>query len=266
MKQAWQVTVWGVRGSAPRPQPDFMEYGGNTVCISLERGGQVTVLDAGTGLATLGQALSGRTDVTRIDILLSHLHIDHVLGLYSFAPLFRPDLELHLYGGAGLKQYLTALVAPPFWPLKLEEFPARPVFHELRPGDAFDLAGLSVSTLAGNHPGGSLLYRLAGEGKCLTYALDCETDEQTFSALADFARGSDLLIWDANFTPSDLRPGWGHSTWEQGLALGRAAGVGRVLMTHYNQEYTDGFLRGQEEHALSGGACLFAKEGLAVAL
>lgn len=266
MNQEWRITVWGVRGSVPRPSPDYMEYGGNSVCTALEHGNHTVILDAGTGLTPLGQALAARKSVKRLDILLSHFHIDHVLGLFSFQPLFDPDIELHLYGGKGLAQYLSTLIGPPFWPLKLQEFPAQLMFHEIRPGDSFDLEDFSVSTMAGSHPGGSLLYRLDGAGKRLTYALDCEVNERMFPALAGFAQGSGLLIWDTNFTPSDLRAGWGHSTWEQGLELGRAANVGQVLMTHYNQGYPDVLLRRQEMLAGQDSICRFAKEGLVMIL
>ena len=266
MTQEQRITIWGVRGSAPRPSQACMEYGGNTVCACLEWGDRAVILDAGTGLTPLGRRLSARKDIRRLDILLSHVHMDHVAGLFSFQPLFDPDVELHLYCGKGLAEHLNALVGPPFWPVGLREVPARLVFHELQPGDRFELDGLSVSTLAGNHPGGSLLYRLEGEGRRLTYALDCEADGQMATALTGFARGSDLLVWDATFTRPDLRPGWGHSTWEQGLALGRAAQVRQVLMTHYSWDYDDTFLRRQEVLAGQDGLCRFAREGMVITL
>ena len=232
MNDTWQITVWGVRGSFPMPSPDYMEYGGNTVCT----------------------------------------------GLYAFAPFFDPKAKICLHGGTGLKGYLSTLTGPPFWPVGIGDYPASLSFHEIAPGDTFDLEGIAVSTMAGNHPGGSILFRLEGTGKRLTCALDCETDEAAFRELAGFARESDLLIWDASFTESDLQPGWGHSTWKQGLALGRAAEVKRVLMTHYSREYTDELLRRQE--ALVGQeprtgqtradgqepACIFAKEGMVITL
>lgn len=266
MTQSWKITVWGVRGSAPKPSPDCMEYGGNTSCISLEYGNHIVILDAGTGLAPLGQALAARRDVKRLDILISHVHIDHVLGLFSFLPFFDPDMELHFYGGSGLARCLETLIGPPFWPLGLSEFSARLKFHELRPGDCFDLGGLAVSTMAGSHPGNSIMYRLEADGKCLTYTLDCEADLADCSALARFAWGSDLLVWDAGFTQADLRPGWGHSTWEQGAALGSAAQVKQVLMTHYGWNYTDEFLRRQELLAGRNDICRFAKEGMMIVL
>lgn len=266
MMQEWRITVWGVRGSAPRPSRSCMEYGGNTVCTTLEHQGHTVILDAGTGLTSLGRCLSERKDVRRLDILLSHFHIDHVSGLFSFQPLFDPDMEIHLYGSKGLARHLKTLIGAPFWPVGIQDVPARLEFHEIQPGDSFGLDGLSVSTMAGNHPGGSILYRLDGGGKRLTCALDCEADGQAAPALAGFAQGSDLLIWDAAFTGPDLRLGWGHSTWEQGLEMGRAAGAGLVLMTHYSWDYSDEFLRRQEALAGQDGICRFAKEGMVITL
>lgn len=266
MTQTWRITIWGVRGSAPRPSRSCMEYGGNTVCTCLERGDRAVILDAGTGLIPLGRHLCGQNGIRRLDILLSHFHMDHLSGLFSFQPLFDPGMEIHLYGGKGLARHLSTLTGPPFWPVGIRDAPARLEFHEIQPGDSFDLDGLSVSTLAGNHPGGSTLYRLEEGGRRLTYALDCEADGQIVSALAGFAQGSDLLIWDATYTGPDLRPGWGHSTWERGLALGRAAGAGLVLMTHYSWDYSDEFLRRQEALAGQDGICRFAKEGMVITL
>ena len=266
MKQQWQLTVWGVSGSAPRPAPDCAEYGGNTVCTALEHAGGIVILDAGTGLALLGQALAKRQDVRRLDILLSHFHIDHLMGLFLFQPLFCLKTTVRLHGGRGMARALDTLIGPPFWPLGLRDFPARIEFHEFVPGDSFALDGLTVSTMAGSHPGGSILYRLDDAENSVTYALDNETDERTFVALANFARESSLMIWDAAFAPSKLRPGWGHSTWEQGLRLGRAAGVGQVLMTHYDWSYTDEFLRLQQRPADREPICRFAREGMVIAL
>lgn len=266
MDEIWKITVWGVRGSLPRPSPVCMEYGGNTVCTGVEYGDHVLILDAGTGLLSLGQTLASRTDVKRLDILLSHFHIDHVLGLYAFPPFFSLDKEIHLYGGTGLTRYLKTLMGPPFWPLGIHDFPARVEFHEIQPKDSFCLDGLTVCTMEGNHPGGSILYRLDGGGKRLTYALDCEAGQPVFSSLAEFAHRSDLLIWDASFTSSDLRPGWGHSTWEQGLELGYAAQAGQVLMTHYSWDYCDELIHCQEMQAGREGICRFAKEGMVMTL
>lgn len=268
MRNAWQLSVWGVRGSIPRADRSFMEYGGNTSCISLY-GSSSLVFDAGSGLACLGEHLG---DMQRIDLLLSHVHLDHIIGLFGFPPLYKPGMEIHLYGEAGtegsFRQRLASLFCRPYWPLELMDLPASVYFHELRPGERFVLdSGLKVSTLQGNHPGGSLLYRVDGEDWSVTYGLDCELDGALFPKLADFARGSSLLIWDANYAPGQKRTGWGHSTWEDGIALRRAAGAERVLMTHYDRTYNDAFLREQEKLAChADGACQFAREGMVLTL
>lgn len=263
-----KLTVWGVRGSFPVAEPEFLEYGGNTTCLSAELEGGTVILDAGSGLARLGQRLKG---TKRIDILLSHLHLDHVMGLAAFSPLYEAGTQVHFYGearaGVSLRQQLEALIGPPYWPVGLSQVRAGLHYHELQPGAHISLAGTQISALRGCHPNESLLYRLEAGGHSLVYALDCETSGPMFDALADFARGASLIVWDASFVREDLRPGWGHSTWEQGLALRRAANAEQILMTHFHQNYTDQFLREQERLARrADGACLFAKEGMVIQL
>jgi len=261
----WRVKVWGVRGSGPRPEPAYLQYGGNTSCISLERNGELAVLDAGSGLSRLVWEQAG--SIRRLDIFISHPHFDHLMGLFCFPPLHDPETEIHLYGGTGLQKSLEVLIDPPYWPLGMRNCKARLSFHELRPGERFQMCGFSGSTMAGNHPGGSLLCRLEADGKRLVYTLDCEMDEEISGRLTEFSRGADLLVWDASFTQADKRLGWGHSTWEEGLALGQDAGAKRVLMTHYSQEYPDQFLLEQELKAQkTGRACIFAREGMVLDL
>ena len=268
MHNTWNLSILGVRGSFPTAAPDFMEYGGNTSCISLS-GGSPLIFDAGSGLTRLGIPPGG---TGKINILLSHAHLDHVIGLFGFAPLYEKGTEVHFYGEAGpegsLRQRLAGLFRRPYWPVALAELPAGLHFHELVPGERFSLdSGLTVSTLRGSHPGGSLLYRVDGGGWSVTCGLDCELDDVLFPRLADFARGSSLLIWDANYAPGQKRAGWGHSTWEDGIALRRAAGVKRVLMTHYDRTYNDTFLRAQEQLACQAdSACQFAREGMVLTL
>ena len=261
------VTVLGVRGSFPMTGREYLQYGGNTSCFLAELGGETVILDAGSGLTSLGKAVPLPGGRKYVHMLLSHPHIDHIMGLFPF-PLFHdPAAEIFLYGDMGLRSRLGAILGPPYWPLGLDDFRARVEVRELTPGARLPLGnGVAVSTLRGNHPGGSLLYRLEGSGKTLVYALDCELDEDMRAALARFAQNADLLIWDATFAPGDLKKGWGHSTWQEGLALGGLADVKRVLMTHYFQTYSDRFLSEQENLAAADSRCLFAKEGMVLSL
>ena len=260
----WKLNIWGVRGSMPAPSRNFLDYGGNTSCVSVDCGaGDLVVFDAGSGLLALAGQLSGSCPV---HIFISHVHIDHLLGLYTFPLFHTPGAEVHLYGeargGVSFQRQLEAIVGPPYWPVGFSDFKAGIAIHEIGPDQTVPLSGgRTVRTMRGNHPNLSLLYRLDSGTRSVAYALDCELTDALRPRLAAFCCGAGALVWDANFTSQDLarHPGWGHSSWEQGVELGREAGAGLILMTHYNQSYTDDFLREQERLAAGPGVC-FARE------
>lgn len=296
MENQWKIQIWGVRGSAPAPAKEFLRYGGNTTCVSVACGSKLIIFDAGSGLTALGDILEKEGKCRRVDLFLSHMHLDHLLGFFTFRPFYCPEMEIHIYGqakkeaspqktsqGSGQnpapKDELTArlgqLLGPPYWPIGLSDFKAKVFIHPLVPGKAVRLWGqegeknerITLYTLPGNHPGGSLLYRMEGAGNSLVYGLDCEMDETIAPAYLDFARHANLLLWDATFTQNDWKKGWGHSTWEQGLAVRRQAGADRILMLHYANGYTDDFLSQQEEQARQQDpSCCFAKEGMTIFL
>lgn len=261
------LTVWGVRGSLPATDRKCMDYGGNTSCISLEYGDSLVCFDAGSGLSAL---IARMTEARRLDILITHFHIDHILGLFNLSA-FRGE-EIHLYGegygGAGFKERIETVAGRPYWPLGIDDLPAKVYLHELNPGDTASLpCGIEVSTLKGNHPGGSILYRADFCNKSVTYALDCEMGGDMFDRLTEFSKDTGMLIWDASFTEDDKQPGWGHSTWSEGIELAEAANAHRVMMTHYTRGYTDEFLREQERLAArKNNRCVFAREGMVITL
>ena len=179
------LSIRGVRGALPAPGKQFLEYGGNTSCFALSRGGGVLCFDAGSGL--YGLPLEG---VRRLDVLISHVHIDHILGLFALSAFRVP--EIHLYGEArqGLRfaRQLEAVLAKPYWPVGVRDHPSGVRIHEIARGDQFTLpwdgGDLLVRTLGGNHPDESLLYRVDLGGTSVTYALDCEMDEEMEARLA----------------------------------------------------------------------------------
>lgn len=266
------VSVFGVRGAFPTLDAPFREFGGNTSCMAMNCGEDLIVLDAGSGIVGLGAALAEQSRLPRIHILLSHLHLDHIQGMMGFSALHNPEAVIHIYGEgrppAVLRECLDRVLGPPYWPIGLDDVASRPEVHEIRPEESFLIAeGITVRTLRGFHPNGSLLYRVEDEAASVVYALDCELTEDLFPRMAEFARSCSLLIWDANYTGPDLRPGWGHSTWKQGLDVARAAGAKQILMTHYDRNYTDAFLREQETLACEADEnCLFAREGMVINL
>ena len=102
-----KVTLWGTRGSLATPDPAMARYGGNTSCVGVVgREGTVLVLDAGTGIRRLASTIP--ESVRRVDILLTHLHMDHIQGLGFFAPFFEKDFEVHVWGPPSTTQGLRA--------------------------------------------------------------------------------------------------------------------------------------------------------------
>jgi len=129
-----QVTLWGTRGSLATPGPDTARYGGNTSCVAVRgREGGVLVLDAGTGIRRMAATID--TSVRRVDVLLTHLHMDHIQGLGFFGPLYRPGLDVHIWGPAsvqmGLQARLMRYLSPPLFPVALSELPCRLTLHEV---------------------------------------------------------------------------------------------------------------------------------------
>src|SRR5579864_4598806 len=123
-----RVTFWGTRGSLPCPDPETSRLGGNSSCVEVEGGdGTVLVLDAGTGIRLLGRKLSGSRK--RVDILLTHLHMDHIQGLGFFAPIYQPGLEVHIWGPPSttqpLLERLARYLSPPLFPVHLRDVPSQ---------------------------------------------------------------------------------------------------------------------------------------------
>jgi Beta-lactamase superfamily domain len=134
-----RVTLFGTRGSIAAPGPETNRYGGNTPAVEVRgRDGTVLVLDAGTGIRRLGMQIVPTT--TRIDILLSHLHMDHIQGLGFFGPLYDPRINVHIWGPASslltLEARLARYLSPPLFPVHLRDLPS--VFCHEVPCPVFD--------------------------------------------------------------------------------------------------------------------------------
>ena len=139
------ITLWGVRGSIPTTRPDTKEYGGNTSCVEVEADGRLLILDAGSGIQGLN--FSRNLDNSRIDILLTHLHIDHIQGLGFFNPLFNSSKEVHIWGpvskAASLRSRLGRYFSPPLFPVYFSNLTCRLFFHEIE-NSSFTIVGIAI--------------------------------------------------------------------------------------------------------------------------
>jgi len=245
-----QARLWGTRGSVASPGPDTVRYGGNTACVEVRTASALLVLDAGTGIRPLG--LSLRDYHGRIDLLLSHLHLDHVQGIGFFEPAFRPDLELHIWGPPatteGLRERLARYLSPPLFPLRLRELNPSVVLHEL-PSEPFTIGDATILADAIIHPGASVGFRIS-DGTCtLAYMSDHEPAlgaprfpiDPEWTSGHRLAQGADLLIHDAQYTEEEYadRIGWGHSSIEHTWAFAKQAGVRRLVTFHHDPGHSD---------------------------
>ncbi len=264
-----EVRFFGVRGSIPVPGAGTLIYGGNTACVEIRVNGRLFIVDAGSGLAALGNALIDGPERS-IDILLSHLHQDHIVGLPFFAPLYDPTRHIKIYAGnldgRTPETALRTMFSPPLFPIELDYKAEHLDFVGFHAGETLRFAdGLSVRTAPLRHPGGATGYRFDSGGQAVAYVCDFEHAGPTpEKEMIEFVRGCDLVIYDTTFTVEDYMAcqGWGHSTVEAGLALCAAAGAKRLAAFHHNPDYDDaklGEIDTMLEKASPGSFC--AREG-----
>ncbi len=189
-----------------------------------------------------------------VHVLLSHFHWDHLQGIPYFAPLFDERCEIVFYADASSDRIEAALdsqMQAPFFPIGLDQTAARRQFVSL-PAEGMEIGEVRVTPVALTHPQGASGFRIDDGGQSLLYASDHEHgDAIVDDAIRDAATGADLLIYDAQYTPDEYttRVGWGHSTWESGVEIASAAGVGKLLLFHHDPGHDDNSLAAIEDEA-----------------
>ncbi|HOO77340.1 MAG TPA: MBL fold metallo-hydrolase [bacterium] len=275
-----KVRIYGVRGTSPVTGAEYMLYGGETTSILVEGGkGEALALDAGSGLREMGAALAeGSRD--QVLILLTHYHLDHLIGFPAFPPLMRDDWEIRVAsprpGGFGVAEVFSRFLAQPFWPVSATAAPARVEFIDLPPlglDAPLEYGGLRVRWVPVHHPGGGFAYRVEepATGSSFLFATDFEYGESSpeekelFRSLATRGGYPDLALIDGAYSEEEyeVRKGWGHNTWDGACALGQVIGARRTMIIHHSPESVDEILMARELEAreLFPGAA-FARAGM----
>lgn len=288
----FRIKFWGVRGSRTVPGQDTLIFGGNTACIEVRCGHHLLILDAGSGICEFMKSLPSHGEPIFADLLVSHMHWDHILGLPFFKPLYQNGNVFFIHGSNGdTYDFSTALrnvMRDPNFPVSFDDLKSRNIVTTHLPGDKFNIKegwrtlngsgytapDIKVATLANQHPNGGVFYRISYQGKHLCYVTDteCAADKPEFiEELVRFSAGCHLLVMDANFTRDEYeglsggfsKKGWGHATWQDCVAIARKAGAKKLCLFHHKAERSDAEQALIEQRARAEfSATIAAREGL----
>ena len=243
----FSVRFWGTRGAVASPNRQSFKYGGNTICVEVNCGGRILVFDAGSGFRPLGLDLRKR-EISNFDVFFTHFHYDHICGFPFFAPFFNPKAKIRLWSGhlnrrdatrRGIRDYMKH----PYFPVGPEVFEASLDYRDFKAGEILRPArGIVIATCPLNHPGGATAYRVNFDGRSFCYVTDTEhTPDGLNQTIIDLAEGADMMVYDATYSDTEYPRfvDYGHSTWQEGVRLCKAANVRRLGIFHHRPSRTD---------------------------
>ena len=244
------ISIRGVRGSIPTTGPETTFYGGNTSCTVVRENDCILVLDGGSGMQKF-KLLEG-TGIKRIDILLTHLHLDHIQGLGFFNPFFDPSLDVHIWGPTSkhisLHARLSRYLSPPLFPVLLRDLPCKMTLHEIG-NSLFEIGPFTVESRFVIHPGPTVGFRVSNGRSVFTYIPDHEPalgangmipDKKWLSGF-DLAVNADLLLHDGQYSFLEYitKRGWGHSSMDDATKFASMTDVKHLLLAHHDPSHSD---------------------------
>lgn len=246
-----------MRGSIPTPGPTTVRYGGNTSCVEVRGGGEIILLDAGTGLRALGRSLLSefKDQPLNLTMLLTHTHWDHIQGLPFFGPIYDSRCRLRILGcegtRKGLVNALTSQMESTYFPVPFNKLPSNIEIEELKNFN-FNIGPVCVRALRANHPGLCVGYRLFSPTSLIAFFPD--TEPRTGGKdreMIEFLRDVDLLILDSQYDAREYQEhlGWGHGCVDDSVALALQAGVKQLSLFHHDPDHDDKRIDGLVKHA-----------------
>jgi len=246
-----RVVLHGVRGSSPASGADFLRVGGKTSCVAVTPEGYdapTLLLDAGTGLSSVTSVLAGAA--FHGDMLLTHLHWDHVQGLPFFRAGDRDDARVRLMlpaqcGAAADRpgsaaELLARAMSPPHFPIGPDGLRGDWSFDAIDAG-TFSAGGCTVTAVEVPHKGGRTFgYRIEADGSSLAYLPDHHPALDPNPGLK-LMQGVDVLCHGAMFADADraIAHAYGHATLGETHRLAQDAEVGRLVLIHHAPSRTD---------------------------
>jgi phosphoribosyl 1,2-cyclic phosphodiesterase len=276
MEEGFIVRFRGVRGIHPVPGEKTLRYGGNTACIEVWVGGRLIILDAGTGIVSLGNDLLRQHIQDKSPIVatmfFSHTHPDHTQGFPFFKPAYLGSSILYVFGprtfDQDLQDALARAMLPPTFPVSLDELKSFNIISNINDAEIIligpenepqirniyrdnihidpDIASIRTLHRTAHPSGGVRMFRIEWNGKSMVYASDIEGAVGGDTAVIGFAQGCDLLIHDAQYTSQEYvqapKQGWGHSTPEMATLAAKRAHVKQLALFHHAPNHDDEML------------------------
>lgn len=254
-----RIRFWGTRGSIPVPGRHTTRFGGNTTCLELSlAGGTRIIVDAGTGIRPLGEALQQRAGPLEVHLLITHIHWDHIMGFPFFAPAFNPEATIFIDGFPtcmkGLRVPFDNRMGDGFFPIRFDDLKAQIAYLDRLNRGTLEIGGVRIDSVPLQHPQGGFGFRFREGARTLVFITDNELTEEAWAGrhpgdYIRFCEGADLLIHDAQYTPRERaeRRGWGHSDYEATVRMALQAGVGRLVLFHHDPARTDAGVQELEE-------------------
>ena len=197
---------------------------------------------------------------------------DGELGLPFFHPLYDPSTKLilwsgHTHGRMTTRELIGQFISPPWFPVSAEYCTSNLHCRDFVPGDVLaPRTGMVVRTGSLSHPGGCVGYRVEANGKSVALISDTEHVAGVLDPVVlDLIADADLVIYDSTYLESEMERyrGFGHSTWEQGIKLCKAAGAKRLALFHHDPSRTDSQVEEIERAAQARFSGAFAaRDGL----
>ncbi len=246
-----KITFWGVRGSIAAPGPDTVIYGGNTTTVEIcQESNKTIIIDAGTGIRSLGDSLLINKKYENLHLLLSHVHWDHILGFPFFAPVFLANVHLKLGGSKrgmdGLRRILSSNFIDGSWPVRFEDLKAKIEPQLSLPEKSLVIDSIVVTAHPIQHPQGGMGFKFVENGKSFIFLTDNELlhdgwNGTSFKDFVKFCKSADILVHDCQYLPEEMetRKGWGHSDIDSVARLARDSQVRKLILFHHDPWRTD---------------------------
>lgn len=225
-------------------------YGGETSCVQIESGGDEDLIcDLGTGARRYAGSVLARNGPGKpriYNVIMSHLHWDHVAGFPFFIPAYIPGNIVRIHAcHTETQAALRYQHSHPGFPVDFDQLGAKIEFVKWEPDRTYELCGFRVTPKLQRHKGDSYGYRFEKNGKVIVYSSDSEhdlTDPNEADDFAAFFSGADVVIFDAMYTLADavtIRQDWGHSSNMVGVELAHMARAKRLALFHHDPSHGD---------------------------